>query len=200
MSAQGDAQADLADIRDSQQGESAAFARIIRRHQQTLARRMLRFSRDPRVVEELVHDTFVEAYFSLARYRGDAPFLHWLMRIATRVGYRHWTRKKKDRLLTFKLSSLAPESDARDAEKNEAAEVLEKVLDQLSPRDRLVITLLYLEERSVAEAADLAGWSQVMVKVQAFRARGKLKKLLENEPHGVNDEIRGSRSTENKDE
>jgi RNA polymerase sigma-70 factor (ECF subfamily) len=52
-------------------------------------------------------------------------------------------------------------------------------LEQLPPRDRLVLTLLYLESRSVAEAADLAGWSQTMVKVQAYRARGKLRKLLE---------------------
>ena len=47
---------------------------------------------------------------------------------------------------------------------------LDAVLRQLPPRHRLVITLLYLEDRSVAEAARLTGWSQTMVKVQAFRA------------------------------
>ncbi len=52
-------------------------------------------------------------------------------------------------------------------------------LEQLAPRDRLVLTLLYLESRSVAEAADLAGWSETMVKVQAHRARKRLRKLLE---------------------
>jgi RNA polymerase sigma-70 factor (ECF subfamily) len=52
-------------------------------------------------------------------------------------------------------------------------------LEQLPPRDRLVLTLLYLESRSVAEAAELAGWSESMVKVQAHRARQKLRALLE---------------------
>ncbi len=52
-------------------------------------------------------------------------------------------------------------------------------LEQLAPRDRLVLTLLYLESRSVAEAADLAGWSETMVKVQAHRARKRFRKLLE---------------------
>jgi RNA polymerase sigma-70 factor (ECF subfamily) len=57
--------------------------------------------------------------------------------------------------------------------------MLHRVLDRLSPRDRLVVTLLYLENHSVADTASLTGWSQAMVKVQAFRARSKLRKLLE---------------------
>jgi RNA polymerase sigma-70 factor (ECF subfamily) len=68
---------------------------------------------------------------------------------------------------------------AEPANADEAAETLHRVLDQLSPRDRLVVTLLHLENRTVAETAALTGWSQTMVKVQAFRARGKLRKLLE---------------------
>jgi RNA polymerase sigma-70 factor (ECF subfamily) len=58
-------------------------------------------------------------------------------------------------------------------------------LEKLSPRDRLVITLLHLEERSVAEAAEHTGWSQTMVKVQAFRARARLKKLLQQRAEDV---------------
>src|SRR5205823_1846197 len=56
---------DLADIRASLRGDGEAFARIIRRYQDTLARRMARIARDAAGVEELVHDVFVEAYFSL---------------------------------------------------------------------------------------------------------------------------------------
>jgi DNA-directed RNA polymerase specialized sigma24 family protein len=46
-----------------------------------------------------------------------------------------------------------------------------------------VLTLIYLDGCSVAEAAEQAGWSQTMTKVQAHRARKKLKKLLERVPH-----------------
>jgi RNA polymerase sigma-70 factor (ECF subfamily) len=41
-----------------------------------------------------------------------------------------------------------------------------------------VLTLLYLEQCTVAEAAELCGWTQTMVKVQAYRARNRLRKLL----------------------
>ncbi len=61
----------------------------------------------------------------------------------------------------------------------DAAGQIAAALEQLPPRDRLVLTLLYLEDRSVAEAAELAGWSQTMIKVQAYRARKKVRKLLE---------------------
>src|SRR5262245_47301985 len=79
-----------ADVRAAVGGDGEAYARIIRQHQGAIATRMMRFSREPGIVEELVHEVFVEAYFSLSRFRGDAPLEHWLQRIATRVGYRYW--------------------------------------------------------------------------------------------------------------
>jgi RNA polymerase sigma-70 factor (ECF subfamily) len=53
--------------------------------------------------------------------------------------------------------------------------MVEKLLSLLSPDDRLVITLLDLQERSVAEISALTGWSQSLVKVRAFRARRKMR-------------------------
>jgi RNA polymerase sigma-70 factor (ECF subfamily) len=49
----------------------------------------------------------------------------------------------------------------------------------MAPEERLVITLLELEEKTVREVAELTGWSQVNVKVRAWRARRALKKVLE---------------------
>jgi RNA polymerase sigma-70 factor, ECF subfamily len=138
---------------------------------------MVRFTRDPRLLEELVQDVFVEAYFSLGGYRGDAPFEHWLQRIATRVGYRYWTRRRREPA-TVDVHLHEPEVEVSDSAR-ESREEVAVALEQLAPRDRLVLTLLYLESRSVAEAADLAGWSETMVKVQAHRARKRLRKLLE---------------------
>jgi RNA polymerase sigma-70 factor (ECF subfamily) len=167
-----------ADIRAASRGDGEAYSRIIGRYQQTIARRMHRFTRDPGAIEELVHDVFVEAYFSLSKYRGDAPLEHWLQKIATRVGYKYWERRQRERTISFEDGVHDP-SVAEDGAAGDAVEEVGAALEKLPPRDRLVLTLLYLESRSVAEAADLAGWSQTMVKVQAYRARGKLRKLLE---------------------
>jgi RNA polymerase sigma-70 factor (ECF subfamily) len=167
----------LADVRAATRGDGEAYSRIIGRYQQPIARRMHRFTRDPAAIEELVHDVFVEAYFSLSKFRGEAPLEHWLQRIATRVGYKYWEQRKKLKVVSFEEGAY--DAASVEATGNDATDEVAVTLEQLPPRDRLVLTLLYLESRSVAEAAEMAGWSQTMVKVQAYRARGKLRKLLE---------------------
>jgi len=119
---------------------------------------------------------FVSAYFSLGGYRAEAPLLHWLGKIAVRVGYRHWKNQSRRRVELPLADYDAPIETDRSAEA--AAEIVEQLLAKLPPRDRLVITLMYLQRHTVAEAADLAGWSQTMTRVQAWRAKKKLKKLL----------------------
>jgi RNA polymerase sigma-70 factor (ECF subfamily) len=61
----------------------------------------------------------------------------------------------------------------------DAGELVGRLMQTLCPEDQLVIRLLDLEERSVAEIAAQTGWSQTLVKVRAFRARRKLRKQLE---------------------
>ena len=142
---------------------------------------MWRFTRDRRQWEELVQDVFVEAYLALRTFRGDAPLLHWLRTIATRVGYRYWrarARQQAEAPLPLQAWDGCAADDVAGSSAADAAAVVHAMLGRLSPRDRLVLTLMYLEECSVAEIARLVGWSQTMVKVQAHRARGRLRKLL----------------------
>lgn len=169
---------DWSDIQASLGGDGDAYARVIARYQQSIATYMWRFTRNRTQWEELVHDVFVEAYFSLNSYRGEAPLLHWLKRIATRVGYRHWKRKRSDPARTLADSDPPTvHSDDPSHASREAAELVHLLLSRLAPRDRLVITLSYLEGCSIAEIAEWTGWSRAMVKVQLHRARQRLETL-----------------------
>lgn len=172
--------ADLRDSQASQNGDEHAYERIVRRYQQEIAKRLWRFTRDQQVLEELVQETFVQAWRSLHTYRDDAPLNHWLTRIATRVGYRHWKTCLKQRQLSQSLPE-APVMQTSESNENanENAEYVHALLDQLPPRDRMILTLTYLEECTVKKIAQQTGWSTVMVKVQAHRARNKLKMLIE---------------------
>jgi RNA polymerase sigma-70 factor (ECF subfamily) len=174
---------DWADVQASQGGDHEAYARLVRRHQQTIASYMWRFTRQRLTWEELVHDVFVEAYVGLGSYQGRAPFLHWLRRIATRVGYRYWKRRRRQQGRESPLDdAVADAAAARDdgAEASrQAAEVVHGLLARLAPRDRLVMTLMYLEQCTVAEIAQRTGWSETLVKVQAHRARQRLRRICE---------------------
>jgi len=172
---------EIDDIRQSRKGDSDAYRRLIERHQDHVAGIMWRFSRDLRVHEELVQDVFVEAYMSLAGYRQKAPFAHWLARIATRVGYHYW--KKQARLREAEFFTLEewdriPDERVEKMDPSEAAALVHRLLARLRPRDRLVLTLRYLEGCDVAETARRTGWTRTMVKVQTLRARKKLEDLL----------------------
>ena len=109
------------------------------------------------------------------------------MRLAVRTCYDFLRGHQRNRETTF--SELTePEVDWLDrfvqqpdsaTEKAEAARLLvERVLEQLSPAARLIITLLEIEDRSVKEIARLTGWSVPLVKVRAFRARAEMRKIL----------------------
>ena len=186
MVTEADAEADAEDIRRSLTGDGEAYARLVRRYQQPIARSMWRFTRDARCAEELVQDVFVEAYLSLRTFRGQAPFLHWLRAIATRVGYREWKRRGRERQHLLYSPEALEQAVAGDAglPPEQAGELLHSLLGQLPARDRLVLHLMYLEECTVAETARLTGWSESMVKVQSFRARRKLRRLLEQAREG----------------
>jgi len=67
------------------------------------------------------------------------------------------------------------------AEARQAYETLMRGLSKLKPKERIVITLLDLEENSVQETAKLTGWSEGNVRVRAFRARQALRRILEEE-------------------
>lgn len=171
------------------QGETERFADLINRYQRHVIRIVGR--RVPAdQVEEVAHDVFVRAYFSLAQFSESVPFDHWLAGIAVRTCYDFWRARTRAEVPVSALTddhhrwieqvlSAQSEDQFRDrTQKQEAADILEWALRQLSPENRAVLTLVHLDGYSVREAADLLGWSLVNVKVRAHRARRALRKLL----------------------
>ncbi len=189
--------ADLRDVRRTLQGDSESYRSLLERNQDMVSAMMWRFSRDRTVHEELVQNVFVEVYLSLDTYREKAPFTHWLTKVATRVGYQYWKKQAKERsfpTVSFEEWHRIPEVVTTDQnifdalDPLEAGELLHKLLGQLPPRDRLILTLRYVEDHSVKETSRLTGLSQTMVKVQTLRARTKLKKLLKKIMDGTDHE------------
>jgi len=139
-------------------------------------------------VPEVVHDTFIQAYQSLPSFRGTKPFKHWLAKIAIRRCHDFWREYYQRREVPvsaisaecrFWLEHLLSDHSLEEAkERLEARDLLNWALGQLSAVDRIVLTLTYLDECSLAEAAALLGWSIARVKIQSYRARHKLRKIL----------------------
>jgi RNA polymerase sigma factor (sigma-70 family) len=141
--------------------------------------------------EDLAQEIFAKLFARLDQYqeRGGVPFEHWVSRLAVRTcldALRAERRRPELRWSDLPEEQTAwlefmvmDESAPPDTAPASARELLERLLAQLPPEDRLVISLLDLEEKSVKEIAQLTGWNIPLIKVRAFRARGKLRKLAE---------------------
>ncbi len=168
-------------------GDAASFEPLVQKYSPRIFATARRYARRESEVEDIVQEVWVKAFQKLASFRGEAPFEHWLMRLAVRTCYDFLRGHQRNRETTF--SELTePEGDWLErfvqepgsaSENADAARLLvERLLKQLSPAARLVITLLEIEDRSVKEISKLTGWSVPLVKVRAFRARGEMRKIL----------------------
>ena len=170
------------------QGDTASFEPLVKKYLPRVFATARRYARRDSEVEDIVQEVWSKAFLKLSTFRGDAPFEHWLMRLAVHTCYDFLRSHQRNRETTFtELSEpetdwldrfvAAPESASDEAEA--ARELIERVLSMLSPQARLVITLLEIEDRSVKEIAELTDWSAPLVKVRAFRARAEMRKCLQ---------------------
>lgn len=163
-------------------GSHDAFGLLVRRHKKKVILMVARFARDNDELDDLSQDIFLKAYENLRSFRRESPFEHWLARIAVRTCYDLLRKRKHERLnvpMEKAHLDVADPSTPPDGTKAQAVDLVQWGLSRLQADERLVITLLELEEKSVKEVADLTDWSEANVKVRAFRARQKLKNLLE---------------------
>jgi RNA polymerase sigma-70 factor (ECF subfamily) len=168
-------------------GDTASFEPLLRKYQPRVFATARRYARRESEVEDIVQEVFIKAFQKLGSFRGEAPFEHWLMRLAVRTCYDFLRAHQRNRETSFTELSQ-PETDWLDqfvvdpgaAAENAAAarQLIQRILDRLSPSARLVITLLEIEERPVKEIAQITGWSVPLVKVRAFRARAEMRKIL----------------------
>jgi RNA polymerase sigma-70 factor (ECF subfamily) len=170
-----------------QRDESAA--RELVEHLYPLVIRIVRSHLPRRVAEEdLAQDIFLKMFTRLEQYKGAVAFTHWVSRIAVTTCIDQLRAQKRrpefrwadlsEKEAEVLDSVLTSEGDVSTNDALASRELVYKLLDQLKPTDRLVIRMLDLEQRSVAEISELTGWKPGAVKVRAFRARGKLKRLF----------------------
>jgi RNA polymerase sigma-70 factor (ECF subfamily) len=139
--------------------------------------------------EDLAQEVFVRVFKRIDQYqaRPGIPVTHWVCRVATttcldalraerRRPELRWADLSEDQAewLQYMVADDQEEAPHSDCD---TGEFLEKMLAQLSVDDRLVMHLLYMEDRSVKEISEQTGWSIPGVKVRAFRARRRLKKV-----------------------
>jgi len=135
--------------------------------------------------EDMVQVIFAKTFSKLHQFSGLVPLEHWVSRIAVHACISQFQREMvRPELQMGELGeqallqhSIHPEEEPATNRATANKEFLQKILDRLKPDERRVITLLHLEEKSVEEVSRITGWPMSRIKVKAFRARHKMRKL-----------------------
>ena len=168
--------------------DDEAARELVRRLYPTVAR-LVRAHRPARSAEEdLCQMIFIKIMQKLSQFSGKVPLEHWVSRVAINTCINQIQAEKARPEL--RLADLSAEQEAvvekmattegelGAGERFASRELVDHLMTFLKPAERLVIDLLYLQQRSIAEIQKMTGWSGALVKVRAFRARQKMKKQM----------------------
>ena len=165
------------------------FEELITRYQPRVFGMARKYFRNESDVEDVVQTVFTKTFQKLSSYKGTAPFEHWFMRLSVNTCYDALRRRRNrpehtisdmlfdDENWQDRLGNIPSDDDPEGLE--QARELVHTVLDQVSDRARIVLTLQELEGRSIREISGITGWSESLVKVQAFRARKEMRAAVE---------------------
>tara|TARA_B100001094_G_scaffold286515_1_gene301393 strand:- start:156 stop:767 length:612 start_codon:yes stop_codon:yes gene_type:complete len=170
-------------------GDIESFEELILRYQPRIFGMARKYFRNESDVEDLVQTIFTKTYKKLGSFKKTAPFEHWFMRLSVNTCYDALRRRTKHREQAVSDLMFEDESwqnrldnipDSEDQESLEKAnELVHSVMEQISNKARIVLTMQELEGRSIKEISELTGWSISLVKVQAFRARKEMRAAVE---------------------
>jgi RNA polymerase sigma-70 factor (ECF subfamily) len=171
-------------VRAALAGDLRAFERIVERHRDVVFRVIARLVADDAEAEDLTQDTFLRAFHRLERYRGDAPFRSWLLRIAHNTAVTYVTQA--GRLSAHAIDAAGEEvagaveagSPADQLERRERRQRLDKKLKGLGRAHRTVLVLRDIEGLSYEEISRITDSPIGSVKGRLHRARSEFIDVL----------------------
>lgn len=181
-----EADSDVALVRRARDGDYGAFERLYERHRTMVFRYAYQMVPRRDDAEDIVQEAFVRAYQNLPRYRDEAKFTTWLLRIVTnlctdqaRMSTRRTALEQQEATGALTWMTLGETEDpVENLELDRRVIALRKALSALPPHHRGVIVLRDIEEREYPEIAQILGCSVGGAKLRVLRARRALKERM----------------------
>jgi RNA polymerase sigma factor (sigma-70 family) len=169
-------------VERARDGDTAAFDELVMRYRETVFRVAWLITRNPAEAEDATQEAFVKAYYALPRFRADAPFKPWILRIAANEAKNRGRSARRRDALRLRAASMVRVEPAPSPETTtlarEAREELVAALERLRAADRLVIAYRYFYDLSEADMAEALSVRPGTVKSRLARAMGRLRAEL----------------------
>ncbi|HEX7472754.1 MAG TPA: sigma-70 family RNA polymerase sigma factor [Candidatus Limnocylindrales bacterium] len=173
-------------IERARRGDIGAYGELVQRHQEVAVRTAYLACGDASEAEDATQEGFLKAHAALSRFRADAPFRPWLLRIVVNEARNRRRSAGRRTGLALRMAEDRPADDAAPSPEGvvlaaEARDELLAALRRLGDDDRLVIGCRYLLELSEAETATALGVPPGTVKSRLSRALGRLRMTMDGE-------------------
>ena len=173
-------------MRKARRGDQNAFAALVRSVQRPVYGLCLRLLRTEAEASEVAQEAFLRAYQNLARYDDQRPFDLWVLAIARNLCLD--LLRRRSRMVTEDVADHAqllpsgePTLEQNAIEKQERKS-LEDAMSTLNADDREVLALYYVQRRTTKEIAEVMGVAPGTIMARLFRAREKLRKVMQPAP------------------
>jgi len=167
------------------EGDTSAFTVLVNRYKDLVFTLALRMLKNREEAEEVAQDTFLKAYRSLDKFKGDSKFSTWIYRVAYNTCLDRIKKNKKyhnevaiNEFTEHEVRSLDNALDQLEAK--ERQQNIQDCMALLSSQDSFLLTLYYFEELSVEDISKIIGITANNVKIRLFRCRKKLASILKD--------------------
>jgi len=180
MSAEGEARepSDEEAIGRVLDGDTEAFAILVRRHQPRVLRLGMSFFRDGEDAADYAQDVFVKAYTALASFKGRSLFSTWLLRIAYNTAINAKKRRKEQVSLDPEDLPAGTPGTLEAHLREETARTVREAMSGLQPRQALCIELYFYYDLKYSEISEITGYPVNTIKSHVFRAKRILRERL----------------------
>lgn len=168
-------------VAEVQNGSRAAFSNLVKKHQRSLLRLSLKFTKDLATAEDVVQEAFMKAFERIKTFEGRASFRSWLFQIAVNTA-KNKLRSRRDNHVDFETVFLSVGALAETKIQKEAiAKLIQKYVDELPFRQRTALVLRIYEDLSFKEIADIMECPYDTAKANYRHALLKLKEEMKRE-------------------
>ncbi len=163
-------------------GDRLAFRTLYARHNVRVFRFILRFIKDEGQAEDLIGEVFLDVWRQADRFEGRSSVSTWILGMARFKALSSLRKTTDAEIDEDKAAAIADEADNPEtvSQKLDKAKAIRRCIDQLSPEHREIVDLVYYQEKSISEVAEIVGIPENTVKTRMFYARKRLQELMQS--------------------
>ncbi|AVO43812.1 sigma-70 family RNA polymerase sigma factor [Phreatobacter cathodiphilus] len=163
-------------------GDRLAFRALYARHNVRVFRFILRFIKDEGQAEDLIGEVFLDVWRQADRFEGRSSVSTWILGMARFKALSSLRKTTEAELDEEQAAAIADDADTPEtvSQKLDKAKAIRRCIDQLSPEHREIVDLVYYQEKSISEVAEIVGIPENTVKTRMFYARKRLQELMQS--------------------